>query len=147
MNRELVTSKKYANLLTPAAALTATTYTQYIDLQGFDAVDILVHHGDVTASAGEHYFTVTIQETDDTPTTASNYANTAASNYRGSFTALGNGVTAGVQAVAYVGAKRYIRVAITETGTASAIVGVVAALQLSDRDPANTKSVTTGTAS
>ena len=48
MNRETVTSKKYVQLLAPAAAVTADTSSVYLDLQGFDAVDIVATYSNVS---------------------------------------------------------------------------------------------------
>jgi hypothetical protein len=146
MNREKVTSKKYAQLLAPAV-VTDTGSSAYLDLQGFDALDIIVSHGAVTASAGANNFVITVQEKNTAPATAAGYTTVAAADLVGAFTTLENAVGAGVQVVGYRGSARYVRVLITETGTASAAIGVVAALQLSDRDPANAKSVTTGAVS
>ena len=61
--------------------------------------------------------------------------------------ALEDGVTANVSSVGVVGSDRYLRVLLDETGTASVIASVMAVLTLSDRDPANAKTVTTGTVS
>lgn len=146
MNREKVTGTKYAQLLA-AATVTATGASHYVDLQGFDAVDFIVAYGDVTASAGANNFVISLEEKDTAPATAAGYTAVAAADIRGTPVTLQNGVTAGVFAIGYVGTKRYVRVVITETGTASATIGVLAALKLSDREPANAKSVTSGAAS
>jgi hypothetical protein len=144
MNRETVTSKKYVQLLAPGAAITDDTGTAYVDLQGFDAVDIVVTYSNVTASAGNNKFDVIVQEASAAPATAGSYTAVAAANLRGSFPVLQNGVTANVASVGVVGSKRYLRVLLDETGTASVIASVMAVLTLSDRDPANAKTVTTG---
>jgi len=147
MNRETVTSKKYVQLLAPGAAITADTSTRYVDLQGFDAVDIVVTYSDVTAATGANNFVVVVQEASAAPGTAGSYTAVAAANLRGTIPTLEDGVTANVSSVGVVGSKRYLRVLLDETGTASVIASVMAVLTLSDRDPANAKTVTTGAVS
>ena len=147
MNRETVTAKKYVQLLAPGAAITADASSAYVDLQGFDAVDIVVTYSNVTASAGANNFAVKVQEASATPGTAGSYTDVAASNLRGSFPSLANAVTANVASVGVVGSKRYLRVLFAETGTASVIASVVAVFTLADREPANAKTVTTGAVS
>lgn len=146
MNRETVTSKKVVQLLAPAA-VTATGTSAYIDLQGFDAVDIIVPHGATTADAGSHNLLLELQEKDSAPQTAAGYTDVAAADLVGEFALLENAVAAGVQVVGYRGTKRYLRVLMTETGTHSTVLGVLAVLTLADRDPANAKTVTTGAVS
>lgn len=148
MNRERVTHKAAATLLEPAA-VDETTTSDYVDLQGFDAVEVLVQHGDVTASAGSNTLTITLQEAADgeDPDDAGVYSTVAAADLRGAFTVLGNGVTAGIQRVGYVGSGRYLRAVVTEAGTAAATLGAIALLELSTREPANALTPTTGTAS
>jgi len=146
VNRETITSKKYVRLFDPAT-VTADSSSRYLDTQGFDTVDIVVVYSDVTASAGANNFVIKVQEKDATPGTASGYTDVAAADLRGTFPVLQENVTANVAAVGYVGDARYLRVLIDETGTASATIAVVAVLGLSDRDPANSKTVTTGAVS
>lgn len=148
MNRERVTSKASATLLAPAA-VAATAASGYVDLQGFDAVEVVVNHGIVTAAAGANNLVITLQAAADgaTPGSAAAYATVPAADLRGSFNTLENGVLAGVQRVGYVGTGRYLRAVVTETGTAAATLGALALLELSDREPANTKTPATGSVS
>lgn len=148
MNRERTTHKADAVLLAPAN-VDATTASDYVDTQGFDAAEIVVVHGDVTAAAGANTLTLTVQEAADgeDPEAAASYSTVAAADLVGAFTVLGNGVTAGVQRVAYRGTGRYLRVVATEAGTAAAVIGAIALLELSDREPANAKTPTTGAVS
>lgn len=148
MNRERVTHKAAATLLEPAA-VSSTTASGYVDLQGFDAAEVVVNHGDVTAAAGDNSLDLTLQAAADgaTPGTAGEYTTVPAADLVGAFTALENGVTAGVQRVAYIGTGRYLRAVATLTGTASATLGAVALLELSDREPANTKTPAAGSIS
>ena len=146
MNREQVTSKKVVQLLAPAA-VTATGTSVYLDLQGFDSVEIIVPHGATTAEAGSHNLLLELQEKNTAPQTAAGYTDVVAADLVGGFTLLENAVAAGVQVVGYKGSARYIRVLMTETGTHSTVLGVLAILGLSDRDPANAKTVTTGAVS
>lgn len=143
MNRERVTHKTVASLRAPAT-LDATGSSAYVDTQGYDAAEVVVHHGDVTAAAGANNLALKLQHADATPGAAGSYEDVPAADLRGTFALLENGVTAGVQRVAYVGGKRYLRLVATETGTAAAVVGVLAVLELSDREPANAKTAVTG---
>lgn len=140
MNRERLTHKATALLLEPAV-VDATGASDAVDLQGFDAAEIVVLHGDVTAAAGANNLALKLQAAPDgaNPALIASYADVAAADLRGAFTLLQNAVTAGVQRVGYVGTGRYLRVVITETGTAEAVVGIAAVLELSDRQPANAK--------
>jgi hypothetical protein len=147
MNRETVTSKKYVQLLAPAAAVTADTSSVYLDLQGFDAVDIVATYSNVTASAGSNNIVIKVQEASATPGSAGSYTDVAAANLRGAMPTLQNAVTANVASVGVVGSERYLRVLLDATGTVSAFVSLMAVLTLSDRDPANAKTVTTGAVS
>lgn len=140
MNRERLTHKADALLLAPAT-VAATAGTDAVDLQGFDAVEVVVAHGDVTAAAGANNFVLSLSSAPDGSviTDLGAYSAVAAADVVGSFDTLENGVLAGVQRVGYIGTDRYLRVVITETGTASAEIGIVALLELSDREPANVK--------
>ena len=142
-NRGVTAGRLYEQLL-PAATVTASAFTRYVDTQGFDAVDFIVPHGAVTASAGANYLAIVLEETNLTPAVATAYARVAAADLRESFTSLANGVTAGVQVVGYAGSQRYVRLGLIEEGTASVTVGAIAAMLLSDRSAANEKSVVTG---
>ena len=145
-NREVRSNITYAQLRKPAN-LEATGSSNYVDLRGYDAVDLIVDFGDVTAAGGANNFVITVEEKDTAPATAAGYATVAATDLVGTFPTLENGVTGTVAAVGYRGSKRYVRVTMTETGTAAAVIGVVAALHLSTREPARALSVTTGAAS
>lgn len=135
MNRDTRTTAAFASLLAPAAALTATTGTGYVDLQGADAVEVIVAHGAVTADAGANNFVITLQHADENPAATGSYATVPASDLNGSFELLQNGVAAGVQAVGYRGPRRYLRAVLTETGTAQVIASVSARLGLLGAQP------------
>lgn len=140
MNRETLTHKAAAQLLAPAA-VSATGASVAVDLQGFDAVEVIVPHGAVTADAGANSLTISLSAAPDgaDPEELDDYAAVDAADLVGEFDVLENGVAAGVQRVGYIGRGRYLRAVITEAGTASATLGVIALLDLSDRDPANVK--------
>jgi len=144
VNREERTSTKVVQLLEPAN-VTATGRSAYVDLQGWDAVDIILDYGDVTAAAGANNLVPTLQEADATPAASGSYSAVASADLGGSFTTLEDGVTADVDHVAYRGSERYIHVLLTETGTAAAVVGVIAVLRKFSRQPSNDVNVTTGT--
>lgn len=147
MNRETLTSRATALLRAPAV-LDDDAATSFVDLQGFDAVEVLIAHGAVTAAAGANNIAFAIEIAPDgaDPEDEGEYAAAPTADLIGSFTLLANAVAAGVQRVAYRGPARYLRVTADETGTASAVVGVVAVLDKSDRSPANAKTPATGTA-
>lgn len=142
-NRELTTSTRYVQLIEPET-VTDTGRTNYVDLQGWDAVDFLVDYGDVTAAGGSNNFVITLQEKDTVPGTIAGYTAVAAADRTGAFTQLENGVTSGNSVVGYKGSARYVHVLITETGTASAVIGVTAILRKFSRQPSNAVAVTTG---
>jgi len=146
MNRELLTHKAVVALLA-TAAVDADASSDYVDLQGFDAAEFLVPFGDVTAAAGSNNLVITLEEAASgaDPEDTGVYTPVAANDLVGALTQLQNGVTAGVGRVGYIGTGRYVRAVVTATGTASASLGVIAILENSVREPANSLTPSTGT--
>ena len=146
MNRELRSTTRVVQLYAPTTT-TGDTNSKYVDLQGYDSADILVTYSDVTASTGSNNFAIKVYEASATPASLSSYSEVAATNLRGTFPSLANAVTGNVALVSYVGNKRYLYVQLDETGTASAIVSIVAVLRNPAQAASNAASVTTGTVS
>ena len=144
-NRELTTSTRYVQLTEPQTR-NAAFRSAYVDLQGWDAVDIVIDHGDVTAAAGANTLTATLQEDDGAglPTAIATYGAVAAADRTGAFTVLGNGVTTANSVVGYRGGRRYIHVNVALAGASSAVIGITAVLRKFSRQPSNTAAVTTG---
>lgn len=146
MNRELRSTTRVVQLYAPTTT-TADANSRYVDLQGYDSADILVTYSDVTASTGSNNFAIKVFEASATPATLGSYTEVAATNLRGTFPSLANAVTGNVALVSYVGNKRYLYVQLDETGTASAIVSIVAVLRNPAQAASNAATVTTGTVS
>lgn len=146
MNRELRSTTRVVQLYAPTTT-TADTNSRYVDLQGYDSVDLVITYSDVTASTGSNKFDVKVFEANATPASVGSYTEVAAANLRGTFPTLQNAVTGNVALVSYVGNKRYLFVQLDETGTASVIASVVAVLRNPAQAPSNAATVTTGTVS
>lgn len=152
MNRETYHRKTVATLAA-IATVSATGGSRYVDLQNIDSVLLLVSAGDLGSVDGSNYLVLKVQEADDTPGSAGSYSDVAAADLRGDVNGSGEVVidaTAGESrsyAIAYVGNKRYIRVAWTETGTISGPLGVVAIGEHAARQPASDITLTTGAVS
>lgn len=102
--------------INPAAYNTAQTGAS-ADLSGYDAAMAVMHCGAITD--GTH--TPKLQESDDNST----FTDVAAADLDGSFAAMTANT---IQRVGYVGAKRYIRVYVTSSGTTGAVYGAVIVL-------------------
>ena len=146
-NRELTTSTRYVQLRKPAnISATATHYANYVDLQGWDAVDFLVEYGDASGASGG--FTFTLWEADATPASEGSYTAVASADRRGTaLAALTHASTGDVQHIGYAGAKRYAAIRIAWVTDAQCIIGVTAVLRKFGRQPSHAISVTTGTVS
>lgn len=120
--------EKIVNALNQAATLTQTTTGNIIDLQGYGAADILVQVGTATTADADNYFTVSLTHSDASNMTGEE-AVTAALGLLGANLVLNATTDANkVNHIGYAGNKRYIRLAVTETGTASVQVAAVARL-------------------
>jgi hypothetical protein len=110
-SRDLTGRLSPALSLAPAARTTSANGTG-VDLQGYESATVLFIAGTITD--GTH--TPKLQESDDNST----FSDVAAEKLIGSFSAVtsssgGNSV----QEVGYLGGKRYIRVAVTVSGSPS----------------------------
>jgi hypothetical protein len=100
--RDLRDNIDVANSLLPALSTGSRTGSG-VDLQGYDSAVAVFHIGAWTG--GTH--TPSLQDSTDNTT----FADVAASNLNGAFTAVtGTGGTAVGQRVGYIGGKRYLRV-------------------------------------
>jgi hypothetical protein len=124
-----------------AVGTTGTGQTgSVIDTRGYDAVELAINYGAITATAAT--FTVTVLEGDVTGTMTS----VADADLRGTESAAGlaaavrvDGSTEKVvKRIGYVGSKRYIRADVKSTATATPPVGVVAVLARPHRAPVAT---------
>ena len=141
-NRELTTSTRYVQLTEPQTRAAAFR-SAAIDLRGWDAVDIVIDYGDVTAAGGANTLTPTLQEANVTPAAIGSYSAVAAADRTGDFTVLGNAVTTGQSVVGYRGPARYVHVNVALAGASSAVIGITAVLRRAAQDPSNAAAVTT----
>ena len=143
MNRELTTSTRYVPIRTPAA-ISGTQYGEYIDLQGWDAVDILFLHGAGSGSTGT--ITPAILEHDEGVLTANaSYDVVGAADLVGTLPVLTDQSAAGAFVVGYRGDSRYITIRTVQATATMAMFGAVAVLRKFSRQPSNTATVTTET--
>lgn len=105
--RDLENRLDYAASLPPVGNRTASANGTGVDLQGYDGALVTVAAGAITD--GTH--TPKVQESDDN----SSFTDVASTDLVG--TALVAITANSLQKVAYIGAKRYIRVATTVSGT------------------------------
>ena len=129
--------------LEPPTSVTATTYSDYIDTQGYNGVEFVLQALGGTCDA-THYLTPAIYGyTGDTPGTASNYTACAAGELNGTLSAI-NDTDDNIQ---HVGLKqhlyRYYMIKWTESGTATVVISAAAGLSGREQ-PAGDDSFTTG---
>ena len=142
-NRELTTSTRYVQLRAPVA-ISGTQYGEYVDLQGWDAVDIVFNHAAGGGSPGT--ITPVIMEHDDGALTANaSYDVVADADLAGELPVLTDASDAGCFAVGYRGNSRYITIRTAQVTSTMAALGVVAVLRKFSRQPSDTATVTTGT--
>lgn len=152
MNRETYHRKTVATLAA-VAAVSATGGSNYVDTQNIDSLLLLATVGDLGSPDGSNNLVLTVQEADDTPAAAGSYSTVAAADLRGDVNANGEIVIdatadeSQTYAVAYVGNKRYVRMAWVETGTISGPLGVIAIGEHASRQPASNITLTTGAVS
>lgn len=128
---------KYAVAVVPAA-YTATAVGVIIDRKGFDAVTFALVAGAVTTADGSNHFTMTLDVGD--AANLSDAATAPAADMQGTYPAINHATNFDnkfVGKVTYRGNKRYVRVTMTETGTADAAFSVVAALTNAGVEPAS----------
>lgn len=112
MQRDINNQVSVATTIDPAAARTATTTGSSVDLAGYRAAMVIVHNGVYTD--GE--FTPTLEESD---ASGSGFTTVAAADLSGSFSAVTSSTDVSIQEVGYLGAKRYIRLVMTESSAST----------------------------
>ena len=142
-NRELKTSTKVVTLRTPAA-ISGTQYGSYVDLQGWDAVDVVFIHGAGGGSTGT--ITPSLLEADSgTLTGNAAYSAVATADLTDAISALTDASVAGVVHVGYRGSARYLTIKTVQATSTMAIFGAIAILRKFTRQPSDDVSVTQGT--
>ena len=127
MNRAYSEAKP-VNALNQAATLTGTTTGNIIDMQGYQEALIIVHVGTATTADGSNYFTVSLTHSDDSGMSGEETV-TASNGLLGANLVINATTDANkVAKLGYNGGKRYIRLAATETGTASVQIAAAGVL-------------------
>lgn len=129
-------------------SVTADTYSDYIDLTGYEAVEIIVSSTMATADAS-NYVTPKLYGANATPASFSSYTALADNDLNGAFTAR-NDTTEVAEKVGYAAGDnhyRYLCVFLDETGTASGTFTVQALLGRARNQPAHDDTLTTGAVS
>ena len=142
-NRELNSVTRYVQLRLPGA-ISGTQYGTYVDLQGWDAVDVVFIYGAGGGSTGT--ITPSILETSTGTLTANaSYSAVATADLTAAAAVLTDGTTAGIQAIGYRGKERYITIKTVQATSTMAIFGAVAVLRKFSRQPSDDATLTTGT--
>lgn len=131
MNR--FNDKKIVNALNQAATLTATGTGNIIDRQGYELVDILVQVGTSTTADGSNYFTVSLTASDDSGMSGEEAVTSSNGLVGANLVVNATSDANKVNHIGYNGSRRYVRLAYTETGTASVQLAAVASLELPAR--------------
>jgi hypothetical protein len=144
MNKDLHNNIATVMLYEPQNT-TADTYSNLVDLQGAESVELLVHCGALTGVDGSNYFEFKVYESDTTA--AADFTLVGTNDLLGAFTRVDSTTKDQViQKVGYIGNKRYLRVLIDETGTITAgIVGVTAILSNGRHQPLTDRTAVSAT--
>lgn len=119
---------KVVNALKQAATRTATATGEVIDMQGYGAAIIAVQVGTSTTADADNYFTVSLTHSDASDMTGEEAVTTAKGLLGANLVINATTDADKVNKIGYAGIKRYIRLAVTETGTASVQTAAVAFL-------------------
>lgn len=145
MNKEINNKVALCNIIDPVA-ITATTTSDIVDVQGFEALSVMIAMGAGTFTT-DNYLTCKLQESDTTAT--GDFTDVASTDLIGSFlvyNAETDGIDAdSVQKVGYIGTKRYVRLVCTETGTFSSVISATAILSHARVDVASNVAITATT--
>jgi len=106
-----VTVRETLSIATRTASANGTGVDRYLNGAGFQDALIIVHTGTITD--GTH--AVDVQESDDNTT----FTSVAASELQGTEPSIGASDDNKMYVVGYKGTKRYVRVAVTASGTTS----------------------------
>lgn len=143
MNKEINNKIALCNIIDPVA-ITATTTSDIIDTQGFEALSVVAAMGAGTFD-GSNYVTYKLQESDTTAT--GDFTDVASADLVGAFLVV-NGVASdadSVQKVGYIGTKRYVRLVATVTATVSSVISATAILSHARVDVASNVAITATT--
>lgn len=123
---------------------TATAWSNYVDLQGYEGCTILVRQSINTGSSG-NTFTPALWEADSSPGSTGSYTVVASDELVGSYTVFEATTDKAPELVGYMGNARYVTVKLTETGTADADFTIYAILSAGRHRPSSANTPTTGT--
>lgn len=110
--------------------ISATTTSDFIDTTGFNAIEVIISVDNTTASSSNG-FTPTLQDSDSIGT--GTFATTT--DFVGDALAIDITQDEKVIHVGYIGSKRYLRVVMTETGTAVSEVDIIAVVSRAANSP------------
>ncbi len=121
----------------------------YVDLQGFDSAMVVVNYGTVTNTDANNKVVAKLQECDADPNLNASWADVAAADMQGTFTTVdGAADDQRVDAVGYIGSKRYLRVLLDFTSAGvnpdHCPVSIEAILSVARHGPASGITPTTG---
>lgn len=125
--RSAVEQFKYKVALN-SATVTATGAGVIIDRQGYESVTFLVMTGAVTTADGSNTLTVSLTASNDAGMAGEEAVTVDNGLIGANLVVNATGDANKVGAFGYVGGKRYLRIAVTEVGTASAVLAAVALL-------------------
>lgn len=131
--RDGINGHKIVNAL-GYAATTGNRTGEVIDVRGFDKATLVVQVGTVTTADATNKFTVDMYEGDLASGTDGTSVG-AADRIGAAFDIDASGDADKTGAFSYLGKKRYIHLKVTESGTASAIIGGTAILGEAAQQP------------
>jgi hypothetical protein len=125
--RDMTHSVEHVVALSPQSVTGTISNAPVIDRAGYEAVDIAVLIGAISAADGSNFLAVTLRESDNADMSGDGAV--AAGDLIGSLPVINNTNMADTaKSFGYIGNKRYLRVVFTETGTFSALVSADAVL-------------------
>lgn len=125
---ELLHDVKIVNALNQAATLTATTTGNIIDRQGYQHALFAIQVGTSTTADGSNYMTVSLTASDDSGMSGEEAVTSSNGLVGANLVINATGDANKVNVIGYNGSRRYLRLAVTETGTASVQVCATALL-------------------
>jgi len=144
--RDLYHNIAVLQLMAPGDIKATDTYSSIVDLQDFEACDIIVNLGVCTGATGNTYVTPVLQESDSL--LEAGFSTVDSGDYLGGLTKVDDLAEDNtVQHVGYVGSKRYLRVLMDVTSTMTNVpVSITAILSGARHNPptAPTALATTG---
>lgn len=144
--RDLYHNIAVVQLMAPGDIEATDTYSSIVDLQDFEACDIIVNLGVCTGATGNTYVTPVLQESDSL--LEAGFSAVDSDDYLGGFSKVDDVAKDNtIQRVGYVGSKRYLRVLMDVTATMTNVpVSITAILSGARHNPptAPTALATTG---